>query len=435
MACCAVDDNQTKFDEQLAISLTKYSLMEWDERSKACGPSHSSCSGSAAACSASCSTMQIPGLSLKGKDCWADWDDKTTNPSPRSSMSLCDEAADNDLADYDLAEDEPTNFEFVEDEDEVALRLFSETSPDEDELGESAQSQSKGPSRLAWADLVDSEDETASIQANTSDSEDEDEQTPPSPSNRASRRTAARARADTEELRSGAVTDTKGVGAAFTSANDHAPVDDDGAAQKKGFNKGTGKANGKGADKTKGSNKGDSWKGSGKGADKGTGKGYDKSSGKGSKGYEKGSGKDAGKGKTKGKGKGKAKGKGDGADNKFQCQIIIGIEEDSKFRAVRRLIGAGGINMKNINDQSGARLRLRGRGSKFLEGDEQQESTDDLMLCVTADDKAGYDIAKDMATELIEGIQNSYRSFCRARGKECPDLEMRIHEGYRPGSR
>lgn len=461
MTCVAIDENQMAINHDyeiaLSLNLNKCSLRQWDKQcAKACGPSHSSCEGSGATCSASCaascSSMPVPGLAipLKGKVCWADWDDKTTNPSPRSSMSLCDEAAENELKDYDLAEDELADFDFAEN------GLAEESLPAESELDRSTQIKSSPPSRVAWADLADSasEDGTTSIQANTSESEDEvevchssslasslpkaddeDEASKPrSARSRASRRVSARAATEGEEPRSHSAPG-KGNSGAFTASYDRAERDDS-TAHKKGANKGAGNGNGKGASKgnhVKGSNKGDRVKSldkvAGKGADKGAGKSRNDSD------FGKGASKGAGKGFAKGKGKGKAKGNNDGANNKFQCQIIVGIEEDSRFRVVRRLIGSGGENMKNINQQSGARLRLRGRGSKFLEGFEQQESTDDLMLCITCDDKDSYEVAKEMAVELVESIHNSYRAFCRSRGKDFPDLEVRLHEGYRPGSR
>merc|ERR1712070_1284043 len=96
---------------------------------------------------------------------------------------------------------------------------------------------------------------------------------------------------------------------------------------------------------------------------------------------------------------------------KAQCQYIIGIEDDSKFRVVKQIIGPAGSNMKQIAQQTDARLRLRGRGSKFLEGPEQQESTDDLMLCVSCQDKAGFDEAHRLVSELLNDIYGHYKSF------------------------
>jgi hypothetical protein len=121
--------------------------------------------------------------------------------------------------------------------------------------------------------------------------------------------------------------------------------------------------------------------------------------------------------------------------DKHQCQILVGIEEDQKFRVVRRVLGSGGENMKNIANDSAAKLRLRGRGSKFLEGPEQVESTDALMLCISALDKEGFEKAKSAASDLIKGIHQKYRDHCKNHGITCPQLRFDIHEGYRSGSR
>merc|ERR1711972_109768 len=149
-----------------------------------------------------------------------------------------------------------------------------------------------------------------------------------------------------------------------------------------------------------------------------------------SKGAAKGVGKGQRKDTTKGVGKGACRGKGAGKGangEKFQCQFMVGIEEDSRFRVVRRIIGCGGEHMKRIAELSGAKLRLRGRGSNFLEGPERKESDDDLMLCVSAQDKDGFDKAKKAASELIENIHQSYRSHCRKSGNTCPELKMKVH--------
>jgi len=147
-----------------------------------------------------------------------------------------------------------------------------------------------------------------------------------------------------------------------------------------------------------------------------------------------------GVGKGGGKSRGRAansgpKGLGKGAAEKLQCQFIIGIEEDNQFRVMRRIIGQGGEHMKSIAQKTDAKLRLRGRGSKFLEGPDQKESTDDLMLCVSSQDKVGFENAKNLVSELLEGIYKSYSVFCAKAGKSPPALGIQLHEGFREGSR
>jgi len=120
-------------------------------------------------------------------------------------------------------------------------------------------------------------------------------------------------------------------------------------------------------------------------------------------------------------------------EEKRQCQFTIGIEEESRFQVVRRIIGLHGAHVKAIAEQSGTKLRLRGCGSKFLEGPEQQESTDPLMLCVSAPDRFTYDTAVQLITELLERVYRDYTAFCEKNKLPVPDLPIRLHEGRRKG--
>jgi len=443
----------TNFDHHIALSMARCCPPdERDDCSKPCGSSHSSWDweGSSAAQSSS----QMPALTFPDKMItWADWqDDNSTEAclSPRSDLSECDElaeieAVENELTPHELTFDEPCKKE---------QRARGQSWADLADSGEELVTVEDEPldkkqRRQSWADLCDSssEDEVkkGSTKADAAKVEEDvvDHSSPAVPSadltdepqahalrsSRASRRTraarAAAARDTVDEEQQGlemkpacqTLTVQQDSGALAAKDNEKnnytAP-----APQVKSTSKGATNSAGKGATSC-----------AGKGADKGSGKGIKGSTGKGS-----------GKGEGKGKGKGSSKsssekGGGKGSSEKYQCQVVIGIEEDSKFRVVRRMIGSGGENMKNINQESQAKLRLRGRGSKFLEGEYQQESTDDLMLCISTQDKVGYEKAKTMASVLIEGIHQSYRAFCHKAGKECPELKLQIHEGYRSGSR
>jgi len=447
MACIMKSSHNTcNLDYQLAISVGYYNEQAQDECSKLVAPSHSSSS----------SAMPYLSLGLPDKVSQSDWlDEKSTDggdASPRSNRSLYDEAEDFELMEADqleieqvksgqrsrkvewadLEDSEPENETTTVDavnapvvaETPVAVAApapasrrarWADLAESEDELIEGAKASSASTAKVKpvpepkavarWADIAESEDELSEGSARSAGSAHpadikeapEPLATPVSHTSRRARTAQARL-ADDHHIPTDVAaqgwqtkhgTDTRGVkgGVAF------------GTSATKTVNKGTGK----GAEKTPV-----------KGASKGVGK--------------------AGKQfVSKGGGKGGKGGKAVSA--KFQCQIVIGIEEDNKFRVVRRLLGSGGENMKNINQQTNAKLRLRGQGSKFLEGDEQKESTDDLMLCISVEDKYGFETAKTMVSELIEGIHHSYSAFCHKSGKACPDLRVQIHEGYREGSR
>ncbi|CAE8649155.1 unnamed protein product, partial [Polarella glacialis] len=119
--------------------------------------------------------------------------------------------------------------------------------------------------------------------------------------------------------------------------------------------------------------------------------------------------------------------------SKFQgkqlCRYPVGIEEDGAFRVCRRLIGPGGENMKHIVSSAGGgvavKLRLRGQGSKYLEGPKHEESSDPLMLCVSAESREAFAAATSLVEELLEQVHADYREFCKSRRKACPDLMIR----------
>lgn len=122
------------------------------------------------------------------------------------------------------------------------------------------------------------------------------------------------------------------------------------------------------------------------------------------------------------------------SDEKLQCQFLVGIEEESRFRVARRLLGPAGAHVKAIASETGCRLRLRGRGSKFLEGPERMESTDPLMLCVSAPGRAAYETAVQQITAILEQIYRDYQQFRSSRGRRPELLQVQLHEGPREGS-
>eukprot|EP00932_Pfiesteria_piscicida_P023059 SRR837773.9796.p1 GENE.SRR837773.9796~~SRR837773.9796.p1 ORF type:complete len:257 (+),score=39.98 SRR837773.9796:32-772(+) len=120
---------------------------------------------------------------------------------------------------------------------------------------------------------------------------------------------------------------------------------------------------------------------------------------------------------------------------KPQCQFFIGIEEEPTFQVKSRVLGPHGQHMKTIAKATGAKLRLRGRGSGFLEGEEQAESTDELMLCVSTQDWASYQEAVRRVSKLLTDVYRQYDAFARKAGLVVRPLAVSMHEGPRPGSR
>jgi len=113
---------------------------------------------------------------------------------------------------------------------------------------------------------------------------------------------------------------------------------------------------------------------------------------------------------------------------KFTCRFDIPIDNDKEFQIARRVIGKSGANMKRIVATTDAKLRLRGRGSGYLEGYNRAESPEPLHLCVSAPTREGYEEAVRRVTELLESIFKEYQEYCISRNMPVPDLAVVVRE-------
>merc|ERR1712072_1313084 len=95
---------------------------------------------------------------------------------------------------------------------------------------------------------------------------------------------------------------------------------------------------------------------------------------------------------------------------KLLCRYNVCIEQDRAFNVVRKLLGDRGSHMKSIAENSGAKLRIRGRGSGFLEGPDQKEASDEpLMLCISATSPEGFQRAVEDVESLLHQVHDEYR--------------------------
>eukprot|EP00451_Oxyrrhis_marina_P031705 CAMPEP_0204367640 /NCGR_PEP_ID=MMETSP0469-20131031/43591_1 /ASSEMBLY_ACC=CAM_ASM_000384 /TAXON_ID=2969 /ORGANISM="Oxyrrhis marina" /LENGTH=447 /DNA_ID=CAMNT_0051357079 /DNA_START=86 /DNA_END=1426 /DNA_ORIENTATION=- len=118
-----------------------------------------------------------------------------------------------------------------------------------------------------------------------------------------------------------------------------------------------------------------------------------------------------------------SQGQNDEGVRKYTCRFDIGIANDETFRVARRIIGTSGKNMKKIVKLTDAKLRLRGRGSGFLEGAQQKESPEPLQLCVSCKTKQGYETAVAHVEALLVEVYNEYAQFCAQNGLQVVHLQ------------
>jgi hypothetical protein len=126
---------------------------------------------------------------------------------------------------------------------------------------------------------------------------------------------------------------------------------------------------------------------------------------------------------------------------KYTCRFEIQIENDKDFQVARRLIGAKGCNMKRIiekcntskegrKNEDSVKLRLRGRGSGFKEGPNNQESDEPLHLCISSKFYDKYKNACTLVQELIINIYEEYKRFCERNHKTpISNLSIKKYEG------
>jgi len=119
---------------------------------------------------------------------------------------------------------------------------------------------------------------------------------------------------------------------------------------------------------------------------------------------------------------------------KFLCRFPVAIPaEGGDFRVVRRIFGQGGENMKHIAKMTKAKLRLRGRGSGFKEGPNNEESKEPLVLCVSAEDVEGYELAKELISELFDEIHDQYRNYTGPK-PQIPEGKLTVRVQEHPGN-
>merc|ERR1740129_210659 len=84
------------------------------------------------------------------------------------------------------------------------------------------------------------------------------------------------------------------------------------------------------------------------------------------------------------------------------------------FGVVSRVIGRGGCNTSAIARATGAKVRVRGRGSGHMERATRCEAHTPLMLAVTANTRniSGFERALVMAVSLLRNVGHSYVAHC-----------------------
>lgn len=89
-------------------------------------------------------------------------------------------------------------------------------------------------------------------------------------------------------------------------------------------------------------------------------------------------------------------------------EVPVGIKHSSQFPIVKKVIGPGGENIKNISSACpGTKLELRGAGTNPWNGGE----TGPLMLHIRGHDETQCEAALKLANELIDSVRKDHQKF------------------------
>ncbi|KAK0613836.1 hypothetical protein B0T14DRAFT_499238 [Immersiella caudata] len=92
-------------------------------------------------------------------------------------------------------------------------------------------------------------------------------------------------------------------------------------------------------------------------------------------------------------------------------RITIGLESVPGFNLRAQVVGHGGAYVKHIQQETGCRVQIKGRGSGYLEQSTGQESEDDMFLHVAGPDPAMVQKAKELCEDLLANVREQYEDF------------------------
>ncbi|KAK5997042.1 hypothetical protein PT974_02393 [Cladobotryum mycophilum] len=92
-------------------------------------------------------------------------------------------------------------------------------------------------------------------------------------------------------------------------------------------------------------------------------------------------------------------------------KIPITLEPIPGFNLRAQVVGHGGAYVKHIQQETGCRVQIKGRGSGYLEAATNRESDEDMFLHVTGPDPNMVSKAKDLCEDLITNVKEQYEEF------------------------
>ncbi|KAI0874963.1 hypothetical protein GGS24DRAFT_457481 [Hypoxylon argillaceum] len=94
-----------------------------------------------------------------------------------------------------------------------------------------------------------------------------------------------------------------------------------------------------------------------------------------------------------------------------EAKIPISLEPVQGFNLRAQIVGHGGAYVKHIQQETGCRVQIKGRGSGYLEASTNHESDEDMYLHVAGPDIKMVEKAKELCEDLVGKVKEEYEEF------------------------
>ncbi|KAI1333978.1 hypothetical protein F5Y15DRAFT_403366 [Xylariaceae sp. FL0016] len=94
-----------------------------------------------------------------------------------------------------------------------------------------------------------------------------------------------------------------------------------------------------------------------------------------------------------------------------EAKIPIDLDPVQGFNLRAQVVGHGGSYVKHIQQETGCRVQIKGRGSGYLEASTNRESDEDMYLHVAGPDPKMVEKAKELCEDLLGNVKEQYEEF------------------------
>ncbi|KAK4101354.1 hypothetical protein N658DRAFT_425507 [Parathielavia hyrcaniae] len=92
-------------------------------------------------------------------------------------------------------------------------------------------------------------------------------------------------------------------------------------------------------------------------------------------------------------------------------KIPIALDPVPGFNLRAQVVGHGGAYVKHIQQETGCRVQIKGRGSGYMEASTGRESDEDMFLHVAGPDPKMVEKAKELCEDLLGNVREQYEDF------------------------